>query len=782
MQFLLQAHQAELQLVLNEKGRGETLEEVVQRRQASGDSGAPVADFLLDVQTSVPLLCAYTDRVEELETELRRAHEDLARFQSEVDRLRSENAQLRAQVAGDVEARLRGAADGSLPGPVPTTSAGATQLLHGLGFALPPPSSSSSSFPSSSPALSLLPPSSSSSSMMAMMDPGAVLAAGEADELVERLGLQARELDVLREEVATRAQSEVELRSALQRQEEALGQAQEAVRSLDAQVQELVRQEGQRAAERDAAEAQVRAQVSRAESLLRESEKLAAELRRGREDAAGARQDADDFRAALEELQSKATEEMERMAGRLRLASDRARELRAQLDVQERENEAAREERRALQEALGTAKKDCMGMLQVVQGRERQLAELEAREARAAAVERDATEKMEAAVLERDAAQAREQQARREIARLVEKARSAAAEALRRGDDSLSATRERLSAAVAERDAEIEQLRTELVTLRAAAERAQKDRSSAELELQALRQAAEHTMAQLNDRHRLEGEARREAETHQLDEARRRAAADTALRALESELDAERARLGGRVKVLEATVERLRAAHATADADARRAGDRATEATEALDALRARSRDEIDQLRSDVAVARSQREKEKQTYEERVAGLQERVHRAEERAEEATSTLQRVELRIRDEVKTTLAHYEATTRQLKEENTRLQMRVQQLSTQLSSLVAEHAIVEGVAEEAEEGLVGIRTALTRTRREADTMGHRVSELLQKEEEYVRELSRARGELDKAQLNLSRAEQRRDEAESRAREVTQAVRGRERLGRD
>ena len=134
----------------------------------------------------------------------------------------------------------------------------------------------------------------------------------------------------------------------------------------------------------------------------------------------------DDYRCALEELSTRANNESELLEGRARHAQDAAREFRRRLLLSEKSADAGIARERDLARELAQTRKDCKGMLKVMGGMEKQLAEYAANEERTAALARASKEKVELAVLERDQAQAREVQARREIARLLDGRRVAA--------------------------------------------------------------------------------------------------------------------------------------------------------------------------------------------------------------------------------------------------------------------------------------------------------------------------------------------------------------------
>ena len=149
-----------------------------------------------------------------------------------------------------------------------------------------------------------------------------------------------------------------------------------------------------------------------------------------RQHAAACERQLDDYRRALEELSARANGESELFERRARHAQDAARDLRRRLRLSEKAIDSARVRERGLARELAQTRKDCKGMLKVMGGMEKQLAEYAANEEHTAALARGSKEKVELAVLERDQAQAREVQARREIARLLEARRAAATEAL----------------------------------------------------------------------------------------------------------------------------------------------------------------------------------------------------------------------------------------------------------------------------------------------------------------------------------------------------------------
>ena len=109
-----------------------------------------------------------------------------------------------------------------------------------------------------------------------------------------------------------------------------------------------------------------------------------------------------------------------------------------------------------------TTRGDCEGMLKVMDGMEKQIAEYATREEQTLALARESRESVEQANLERDQGVAREAQARREIARLLEEKRTGAAEAEARQNVAINAIRESMGQRLIARDTDVTALISEV--------------------------------------------------------------------------------------------------------------------------------------------------------------------------------------------------------------------------------------------------------------------------------------------------------------------------------
>ena len=124
-------------------------------------------------------------------------------------------------------------------------------------------------------------------------------------------------------------------------------------------------------------------------------------------------------RANMKMLVSQTDDDSATFLRRTKAAEDRVRELHGLLLKKSQELDSVTESQRKLRTEYQSTRQDAEGMLQVMGGLERQLAEYVSREEEVNNVVRDAKEKADTAIIERDKAMAREAQAQAEISRLT---------------------------------------------------------------------------------------------------------------------------------------------------------------------------------------------------------------------------------------------------------------------------------------------------------------------------------------------------------------------------
>ena len=207
----------------------------------------------------------------------------------------------------------------------------------------------------------------------------------------------------------------------------------------------------------------------------------------------------EELKNALSEVAKAASEDQESLEARLHQLSELSREMKATLIAKESELDVANEDLRTLRAEHATTRTDAEGMLKVMTTLESQLSEYAGREESTMSIAREAKEKVEQAMLERDQAVAREAQGRREIARLLEQRRGQAAAAMGHEEQSLQETRGRLELQLKSRDDSITKLGSRCAELQAKMERSARDQRTATVEREALMKDVETERTRLRD-------------------------------------------------------------------------------------------------------------------------------------------------------------------------------------------------------------------------------------------------------------------------------------------
>ena len=154
-------------------------------------------------------------------------------------------------------------------------------------------------------------------------------------------------------------------------------------------------------------------------------------------------------------------------------------DLRSSLRNTESQLDETKESLRALQVEYETARADAEGMLKVMNGMEKQLSEYAEREDQVAALSKESKERVEAALLERDQAVAREVQSRQEIARLLEKRKNLALEMSEAEEKASEAMRSKMLAKLKQRDQEVTDLSKKCVELQTSLDRFRREKDAA---------------------------------------------------------------------------------------------------------------------------------------------------------------------------------------------------------------------------------------------------------------------------------------------------------------
>eukprot|EP00516_Mucochytrium_quahogii_P005231 CAMPEP_0203762730 /NCGR_PEP_ID=MMETSP0098-20131031/15550_1 /ASSEMBLY_ACC=CAM_ASM_000208 /TAXON_ID=96639 /ORGANISM=" , Strain NY0313808BC1" /LENGTH=840 /DNA_ID=CAMNT_0050657251 /DNA_START=306 /DNA_END=2824 /DNA_ORIENTATION=- len=468
------------------------------------------------------------------------------------------------------------------------------------------------------------------------------------------------------------------------------------------------------------------------------------------------------LRSELEDLVSRANAETDAQEQKGVLIAKRNRELYIELEGLQSEHENLKEAHRQLQMDFDSTKQDCEGMLGVMQGLERQIAEFVAKENSVKELSLQSKEKVEQAILEKKQAMACETQARQEIARLQGQRTIDKKENVRITQNAVNATKEAMQLQLQARSVELEEYAQRCARLTQDMERAKRDHREANSRLEALRKNSaqelkrlETCMSKLVERVEVAESRASEKETEAL-----RAIQDCATRLVESEAeqnslqDANRAlqqRLQGMTMQAESSANELQRLSSEAD----KADKDAIRLRQELAALRLTSDSRIDSV-TQRAKLNDQR-------------VQQRVTEAEAKASEFQQELENVKLSMErqskhhlEETSSTVTHFERLVAEQKEECTRLRSRAEELTGQLHLLQHERSELQSNLQHHETSTRKLEKQLHTSEKRASESKSQLAELLAAEEKRVHELTALRRKLDQAELQVNRANRERDAA--------------------
>ncbi|CAM9533036.1 unnamed protein product, partial [Sphacelaria rigidula] len=314
-----------------------------------------------------PLLAAYDARIQDLEGQVSSQKGSMEELASRTQQLVDENDQLREQHVRELDDLVQ--------------QTGAAGGLGGIG----------------------------AREMVGELNERINILMAENTIMADQTSAMAKELDVVHQDFDERETQMVALTNALS--EAGLG-----LRSLEEQVPRLQREKAH--AEGELMKA-VNA-LSERESALSEVEE---QLRMSKEDARQLASNLTDLEAAKAGLERQVESDADVTAERVHAAGKRITELQGKsrlLAARSQEADGNGDRARKLQRELESTRRDAEGMLTVMSGMERQIAELSAREDSTASLAKESKKKVEDALLARDQARALEVQARRELARVLE--------------------------------------------------------------------------------------------------------------------------------------------------------------------------------------------------------------------------------------------------------------------------------------------------------------------------------------------------------------------------
>lgn len=685
------------------------------RQEMVGEDCLP--PWVTSSEVMSPLLAAYDARIQDLEGQVSGQKESMGELASRTQQLVDENEQLRQQHVRELDDLVQ--------------QAGASGGLGGIG----------------------------AREMVGELNERINILMAENTVMADQTSAMAKELDAVHEDLDEREAQMAALTKALT--EAGLG-----LRTLEERVPRLEREKAH--AEGELMKA-VNALSEREAALSEADEKL--------------RNSKDDFRRISSKVSDLETEKngMERQAEndadvtteRVRAAGRRITELQGLLAARSQEADGNGDRARKLQRELDATRRDAEGMLTVMSGMERQIAELSGREESTSSLAKESKKKVEDALLARDQARALEVQSRRELARVFE-ARKADAEGHgREMEEVIQAQRNKFTAQLSTRDREIQEVTAQAARLRGEAERAGRDRAGMEEVYTSLKKG-------------VEGEA--EAIKARFDD----------LQARVIEADARRDQQEKEVRELE---------HASAETERKVAmKEAAFKAREShlQDALRARER-ELDSIRSSFRGAtdhseklqrearglaselEQEREEHSRKLEEEVmtraalleeanarsAALERASGGAEKRTAEAEALFAKQLRATQERASAQGLNLERHLREEQELAQRLSSRVTDLQAQLVQLAAERGDFAAAAKRTAEDKGRLEKSLADARRKLAELTSQISETIVQGETRAREEGRLRSELKRLQITAARNERETSSARSGGQQTTRLL---------
>jgi hypothetical protein len=452
------------------------------------------------------------------------------------------------------------------------------------------------------------------------------------------------------------------------------------------------------------------------------------------------------YRSAIEEVAARAGAEAEALALKAKTANEKKRELQEANETLAAELAAAKTELESTRNELDTTRADAENMLLAIQASESQLGAIESREAKARAIELAAAEKEANAQRLVDIAVAGEEDAKRDLARLLEKRRIELESHQAQEAEAIAAARSRLVEAASVREEEILRLRQDSASAQATAERYQRETSSAQSELARAEALAASEQRRLSESIRLLSERVARAEEDK-DAASHMAIQGEAL-ALERMRDAEAARAEAEQRSLaaEAGIRRVSSALQSVESRNRELSDQLLDVERALDAQRR----ETLTFKMRAETAEVDLVNEKGRIQRQLQLSMQQSHQGSESWAGSSSAL----------ANSSGSSAGAVARQVQErayvdEINRLRSKIREMSSLLIALQRDHAAAVNAANEAEESLAVSRDACAQAEANATDLLSQISSAAVREDSLLRSLEDLRTQSELSKLKASRA---------------------------
>ena len=341
------------------------------------EGGAGLPPWLTSPQLMPPLLKAYDARIAELEGSSKGFSSQVQSLQSMVNNVVDENEMLHQELSDALQERVRRADAGE------EVSASARGGIIGEQLSL--------------------------------------ITAETINELQEQLNVALKENEVLAEQVSLYESNLETTRGQLSERDAQLVAVSNNFDAAASALKQLKSSSDAVRVERDALQSELDGASKREADASVRLDRLQAEYNDAVTSTHKLEEQLRDHRKALTEVTEKANRENEVLEKQAIAIAKRSKEIKGILAVKEGELETLRAQHASMKVEHDATRKDCEGMLKVMEGMERQIAEYATREEETVNLAKEAHDKVEKALVERDQALAREVQSRREVARSIER-------------------------------------------------------------------------------------------------------------------------------------------------------------------------------------------------------------------------------------------------------------------------------------------------------------------------------------------------------------------------
>lgn len=460
----------------------------------------------------------------------------------------------------------------------------------------------------------------------------------------------------------------------------------------------------------------------------------------------------DVLEAQLQELQRELREVGQRYDKELheryllvKSTEERVRELQAELARRTHDGDSAREAAKKYKRELDATRKDAVGMVQVMEGLERQLKLYADNEQRADSVVRAANERVEKALLVSEQARAAEKTQRNENERLRAELRADVADSAQTELRNFERLKQPYAAQTRQLEHKVQELSVAIVDLKAERDRAVQEaefanrRAKAVLEQVDNRQTQEHeVVVQLGKERQTLAERLRE-------ETERRLAAQEAVRELREGLDNDRFSWAAERQSLQEILRTKQLEATTLQTDNRRLAEALAEQRREHLSTEHRLQQRIADLTVQLKIAEDKRRDLLEQNSEKVATLETSLRESETQIESLMLNSQRTTQKIMQAHSGSIEQLEARLSQKDSVVTNLTAKVQELNLQIRALTEERQELKELLVEKQEQIEHLEQSARAFEGIVSGLSGQLSHNLEARQQQARSAARLHAEL-------------------------------------